>query len=302
MVTVSYRLGLLGYLNPDAPAPQNLGLRDQILALRWVRQNIAAFGGDPSQVTVFGQSAGGDSVLSLMLCPAADGLFTRAIMQSAPLGVRDGREPMTAAMRAAVADALGDVAPTDATVAQLLDAQVTAAAAATVFPTGGMAYGPIIGLDPLPAAADVGERLARAATDVELVIGYTRDDAAPFVVMAMGSPDPGATRPDPGAVAALTDRFFGDPADQFAATFRAIGGRVSTYRVDWAPPGAPLGACHCIELPLLFAGPAAWRSAPMLGPGTDPIDQDLARDMRAHWTGFARHGSAACEARHRVFA
>jgi para-nitrobenzyl esterase len=107
VVTVSYRLGIFGYLNPHPDGEENLGLRDQILALRWIRENIAAFGGDPSQVTIFGQSAGGDSVMSLILSVGTTGLFHRAILQSAPLGLRNGREAMTAAMRDAVAAALG---------------------------------------------------------------------------------------------------------------------------------------------------------------------------------------------------
>ena len=108
VVRVSYRLGVFGYLSPSGV--DNLGLRDQILALRWVHDNIGAFGGDPDRVTVFGQSAGADSVLSLMLCGQSTGLFQRAIMQSAPLGVREGRDAMTAAMRSAASATLEGVA------------------------------------------------------------------------------------------------------------------------------------------------------------------------------------------------
>jgi carboxylesterase type B len=153
VVRVSYRLGVLGDLSPSGV--DNLGLRDQILALQWVHENIGAFGGDPDRVTVFGQSAGADSVFSLVLCEQTTGLFQRAIMQSAPLGVRDGRDAMTAAMRsAASAAATGDV----------LDAQTAAAAAAARFGLiGRLPFGPIMGLDPLPAASDTDDRLAEAA-------------------------------------------------------------------------------------------------------------------------------------------
>jgi para-nitrobenzyl esterase len=77
VVTVSYRLGIFGYCTPLGVDDDNLGLRDQLLALRWVHDNIAAFGGDPQRVTLFGQSAGGDSVYSLLLSEAADGLCSR---------------------------------------------------------------------------------------------------------------------------------------------------------------------------------------------------------------------------------
>ncbi|GAB5901224.1 carboxylesterase family protein [Mycolicibacterium mageritense] len=106
VVSVSYRIGVFGYLSPEGVGDTNLGLRDQLLALTWVRDNIHAFGGDPHRVTAFGQSAGADSVWALMLSPAADGLFHRAILQSAPLGVRTDRAPMTAAMRERLTEVL----------------------------------------------------------------------------------------------------------------------------------------------------------------------------------------------------
>jgi para-nitrobenzyl esterase len=282
VVRVSYRLGVLGYLSPSGV--DNLGLRDQILALRWVHDNIGVFGGDPDRVTVFGQSAGADSVLSLMLCEQTTGLFQRAIMQSAPLGVRDGRDAMTAAMRSAA-----DAAPTG----ELLDAQTAAAAAAAPYGLiGRLPFGPITGLDPLPPASDADDRLADAARRVELLVGYTRNDGAPFVAM-----DPRIARlkrfGPVGAVikrttsAALTRQVFGMPARRLAKTWRGRGGRSATYRVDWSPPGAPLGACHCIELPLLFDAPA-WADAPMLGGGR--VDDRVAETMRRNWSGFAHHG------------
>lgn len=91
-VSFNYRLGPLGYLDfsrystPGHPFASNLGLRDQVALLRWVRDNIAAFGGDPGNVTVFGASAGGNAVTTLMATPAARGLFARAIAQSPPSG------------------------------------------------------------------------------------------------------------------------------------------------------------------------------------------------------------------------
>ncbi|WP_370530402.1 carboxylesterase family protein [Streptomyces sp. WP-1] len=87
VVSVSYRLGVLGYLRAPGVAPGNLGLLDQIAALEWVRDNIAAFGGDPGRVTVSGQSAGAHSVAALLGIDRARPLFTRAILQSAPLGL-----------------------------------------------------------------------------------------------------------------------------------------------------------------------------------------------------------------------
>ena len=287
VVRVSYRLGVLGYLSPTGV--DNLGLLDQILALEWVRANIDAFGGDPDQLTIFGQSAGADSVFSLMLCKQTAGLFGRAIMQSAPLGIRKGRDAMTAAMRSAA-----NAVSTD----QLMDTQTAAAAAAARFGlVGGMPFGPIMGLDPLPDESQAGDRLAEAARRVELLVGYTRNDGAPFVAMdprvvRMQRFGPLGSAFERVAATAMTRKVFGEPARRLAKSWRAYGGRAATFRVDWSPPDAPLGACHCIELPLLF-DTQEWADAPMLGGG--PVDHRLAETMLRTWSGFAHHGVSALD-------
>ena len=305
VVNVSYRLGIFGYLTPEQAGDEsNLGLRDQITALRWVRQNISAFGGDPENVTVFGQSAGGDSVQSLLLSEDTDGLFRRAIMQSAPVGLREGREKMTAAMRKAVTEAL-DTNPHDAEVDQLLAVQTAAATAAGRFGLpGGMPFSPILGRAPLPTAAQVTDRIAQVAPRVELLIGYTKNDGSPFVAMnkraaALGRLPLGGR----AAISALnhqaTKRVFADPAQALARTWNSSGGKAATYRFDWAPENAPLGAAHCIELPLLFGTPAAWSDAPMLA--DQQADPKLAVEVRRCWTGFAHRGIDALPSRSLLF-
>lgn len=292
VVRVTYRLGIFGYLNPSADGDQNLGLRDQIVALRWVRQHIAAFGGDPSRVTIFGQSAGGDSVFNLILSAETTGLFHHAILQSAPLGLRSGRAPMTAAMRHAAADALGGVTPAEASVENLLAAQTAAAATAQRFGLrGGLPFAPIEGQDPLPTTADARRRITERASEVDILVGYTRNDAAPFLAMNPRTrrlQRLGLTRP---AGAVMTRRIFGAPALRLASTWTASGGNAATYRVDWSPPGASLGACHCIELPLLFSSPQ-WADAPMLGSTPNPVDANLGRRVRGYWAAFAHNGVA----------
>ncbi len=118
VVGVNYRLGVAGFpVLPDAPT--NLGIRDQILALQWVQENIAAFGGDPGNVTIFGESAGGMSVATLVAAPPARGLFRRAIVQSgsgAAVGDPDDLRRVTEAIAAkagvpVTAAALGEVDP-----------------------------------------------------------------------------------------------------------------------------------------------------------------------------------------------
>lgn len=295
VVNVSYRLGIFGYLAPPGVGADNLGLRDQILALRWVRDNIAAFGGDAANVTAFGQSAGAHSVMSLMLCEEAAGLFHRAILQSAPLELDLGRDDMAHAMGAAMAGSLAGADPAETSVEKLLAAEAAAVAAAQGFGLlGGLAFAPRLGRGPLPAPGDVPEAIAAAAGRIELLIGYTKDDAAPFVAM-----DPRVARlnrvPALGRLAvragskAVTKQVFSGPAERLAQAWRSHGGRVGTYRFDWTPAGAPLGACHCMELPFLFGSPQSWADAPMLGPQR-AIDNQLSAEMRTRWTQFAHRG------------
>ncbi|WP_196777612.1 carboxylesterase family protein [Lentzea aerocolonigenes] len=261
VVSVSYRLGIFGYLH------DNLGLQDQIVALRWVRDNIAAFGGDPANVTAFGQSAGADSVYALMLS-TDEPLFHRAIMQSAPLGARGPeRAAMTEALRAFVT--VDASTPADEVLAVQ---QQVPAMAAQFAPAGGMPFGPVLG--------DVD--LTSAASRIELLIGHTADDGSPYV----------ADQPDAWEV--VTELVFAGPARQFAADWTAAGGQAATFNFKWRPEGAPLGACHCIELPFLF-DPDGWTGAGMLaGQEPDPV---LAKTMRGLWAGFARNGMDALPSR-----
>ncbi|BCI80097.1 carboxylesterase family protein [Mycobacterium sp. SMC-18] len=307
VVTVTYRLGIFGYLNIHDPATQNLGLRDQICALQWVRDNISAFGGDPQRVTVFGQSAGGDSVMSLMLCPETAGLFTRAILQSAPLGLPRERSAMAAAMRKAALVSLAGVPAMEADIEQLLAAQVAALTAAQPFGrVAMMAYAPILGHAPLVSAEQFESQIADAARRVEILVGYTRDDGRPFVSMDPRGEHVQRLGPLGAALTTLIGRNmtraeFGRPAIDLARSWERAGGHAATFRVDWAPPRAPLGACHCIELPLLLGAVGAWTDAPMLGPEPRTVDENLGREMRSVWAGFAYDHVAARGQRQLIF-
>lgn len=301
VVTVTYRLGVFGYLNLLDPGCDSLGLRDQICALRWVQDHIEAFGGDPDRVTLFGQSAGGDAIMALMLCPDAAGLFGRAILHSAPLGLDGSRTAMAAAMRDAALAALAGTPPTEATIDQLLVAQTAAGGAAQRFGRLGlMPFAPLAGRAPLPTADQAADRKRDAMSRVEILVGYTRHDAGPFVAL-----NPKAVRArrlgalggvlTAAATRDLTRRLFGGPALALAAAWTAAGGRARTFRVDWSPPGGRLGACHCIDLPLLFGPATRWADASMLGPAPEALGDEPGREMRRLWSAFARDGVAALD-------
>ncbi|MFI5538859.1 carboxylesterase family protein [Nocardia sp. NPDC051900] len=248
VVTVNYRLGALGYLYlaPEY-GPPNVGLLDQVAALRWVRENIAAFGGDPRRVTLAGQSAGALSALALLRHPAGVGLFRQVILQSTPTGTRPYAPAAAAGIGRQFLEVLG-LHPEKAdrlravSIGRLLSAQ------------GELARRRAVPLDVTPpfqlvAAGGVSADLVGGLPhDLPMLVGTTRDEARAFF---------------PDGPAELTERFFGLDGLPTRSAF--------AFRFDWSPPGSLFRACHCIDLPFVFGRLEAWRTAPMLA-GADPAD------------------------------
>ncbi|WP_394841092.1 carboxylesterase family protein [Pendulispora brunnea] len=191
VVTFNYRLGLLGFLahpalTKESPhhASGNYGLLDQIEALRWVQRNIAAFGGDPSRVTIFGHSAGGDSVLMLAASPEARGLFQRAIAQSSSLG--ESQSLATAEKDGvAIAESLGATSSDPLRALRAAPVERLLAAQSGVEPA---TEGWIIP-KPIPVA------IAEGATDgVPLIIGATAKEWSIFAIHSPPAKDRAAYR------------------------------------------------------------------------------------------------------------
>ncbi|MFD0687690.1 carboxylesterase/lipase family protein [Actinomadura fibrosa] len=307
VVTASYRLGALGFLRLPGVSEGNLGLRDQLAALEWVRDGIAAFGGDPGAVTVAGQSAGAFSIMALLSTGRARGLFHRAILQSNPGGMIP-TAPADAERTGALYRELLGADPRTAPVGALLAAQGELARR-TVRPLDAVppfqlvADGSLVADDPVTAAG------RRGADGVDVLLGTNRDEAAAFFagddrIAALdrdalaaaatrwfGAPDRAlAPRPVPElAVELATDHLFREPADRLSALLAEHGDPPWTYRFDWQPPGSPFGACHCVELPFVFGDPEPWRDAPMLGGAPPP--PSLVTEMQDAWTGFVHKGT-----------
>lgn len=293
-VGINYRLGALGYLKLPGVAPGNLGLLDQVAALRWIRENIAAFGGDPDQVTVFGQSAGAHSIACLMAVPAARGLFRRAILQSAPLGLKIATPARAARVARHFTTALR-TDPRTAPVEDILAAQD--AAILRVSGPGGLAsppFCPTAGTAPLPGAHRWSAEAARAGVDV--MVGTTRAEMNGFLngkpVSERIERVPVVGRHGLEAIKRLATRWvFETPSRRFADTLARSGRQVFTYRFDWAAAESIFGACHCVEIPFLLGEREAWAAAPMLkGADWDAIEA-IGRPLRQAWISFARNGS-----------
>lgn len=294
VVAVTYRLGVLGYLRIGGTTPANLGLLDQIQALRWVRANIEAFGGDPDRVTLFGQSAGGDAVAHLMISQGAEGLFRRAVIQSAPLGILTGRSRMSEAMTQAV----GVPAP-ETPAAKLIALEEKAGAAAKRFGLpSAMPFGVQYGHAPLPAESLRTRAWREAAPRVDVLIGATSQETGLFAeflpsirrMSALPLVGPTLRRL---LVWVTTYRIYTGPTKRFARHHRRSGGKATRYTVTWQPEGSPFGAAHIVDLPLLLGTRRAWENTKLVG-RTSWSDLDRrGRAVRQLWADFARTGSVS---------
>ncbi|MBV9777243.1 MAG: carboxylesterase family protein, partial [Acetobacteraceae bacterium] len=322
VVGVNYRLGPLGFLHLPGLGDGLMGLRDMGMALRFVAEHIAAFGGDPANVTVMGQSAGGNAILRLLAWPETAGLFRRAIVQSAP--PRPGPGPEEATARARRLMALLGIDPDAraaaerlraAPAAALVDLQMRIARERARFADIEPAFPPLADqAGSLEAFSSiVASGIARRGVD--LLCGHTREEMHAFFVAdaAMAAPEPakvaerfaalagsaqaieGYRRRRPGGSVRdalgdlVTEHRFRRPLlallDRVAATERPA----FLYRFDWAPAGSPWRACHCIELPFVFGTWRAWRP-PMVAGGDDEQMRALSETMTRMWAAFARTG------------
>jgi para-nitrobenzyl esterase len=324
LVSVTYRLGVEGFL-PLAGGATNIGLRDQLAALAWVRDNVAAFGGDPGQVTVFGESAGAMSLGCLLGSPLSKGLFQRAIVQSG--GAEMVRSaPLAARFAANLAAQLG-VAPEAAALRELTYETTLAAQEAVSDPAlrgdlrepdgidpgfGLGGFTPVLGDDVLPRHP-LQAIAAGAAADVDLIVGSNHDEMNLYYVptgvgdvvtaeqvhamLAAVHPrsDELLAGSDPTPGAALTrvmnDLVFQGPTRRLAEAHAGTGtGRTYLYDFAWhsSACGGRLGACHGLELPFVFDTLAAATGPEgMLGDGGP---QALVDELCGAWTAFARSG------------
>ncbi|HEY2224732.1 carboxylesterase family protein [Actinomycetospora sp.] len=297
-VSVGYRLGILGWLRAPGLSPGNLGLLDLAAALRWIRDHVAAFGGDAAAVTLMGESAGAHAIACLMSVPGYRPLFSRVILQSGQLGLGLGTERSAARVAGFVDDALRECAGPDADprtvdVGTLLRAQkrtmVRHAGPGGV--NSAPAFAPVAGVAPLVGVPAGDPWVAAAHSGHPMIVGATADEANTFIRIA-----PSLRRLGEGPLARLvalgsrvaTRRVFTAPADRLATRAAAAGTTVSTYRFAWHAPEGGLGACHAIDLPFVFGNRAAWERAPMLaGASWDDDVEPVSRALRRWWLAFA---------------
>ena len=291
VVTLNYRLGALGFaristhLDPGLAGSGNNGILDQIEALRWVRDNISAFGGDPGNVTIFGESAGGGSIGALLGAPDADGLYHKAIIQSGPVAIAPAYKPellTDALLEALGAPAGGLAAFRQADPAQLVEAQTAIGALDrfgrdrdhAVDGSGGGLRPSVDGV--VVHASPIEVVTARADENVPLLIGTNLDEGTLFSLLlptdvtddelvaafpesvtdrqAIADGYAGRTTGRRLIVDLMTDTVFLVPSLRLADAQAATGAPVWTYLFTWPTPvfGGLLGATHALELPFVW--------------------------------------------------
>ncbi|GAB2887739.1 carboxylesterase/lipase family protein [Paralcaligenes ginsengisoli] len=321
-VGINYRLGALGFLYLPGLSDGNLGLKDQLLALQWVKDNIEDFGGDPDNITLVGQSAGGASIAALLTKPGLDGLFKRAVLQSASLG-RLFSPPEAAEKTAHSFLKILGINPQEAhklkqlPVAQLLAAQQSLGIAEhklaqTKPPFWLVRDGEFIASELLDSL-DAGRSL-----NVDLLIGTTREEMAAFyhfdakiqsadnrivddlfhaefgdnAAHYLNSYRQRRAKQTPAALLGdlYTDKVFRRDSLLLAERFSQKGLASYVYEFDWQSPNK-LEACHCLEIPFVFKNLEHWVGSPML----EGLDREefhgLSSSMQKAWVAFAHCGN-----------
>jgi para-nitrobenzyl esterase len=319
VVTLNYRVGALGFLHTGAPGAANLGLQDQVAALRFVQAAITAFGGDPRQATLFGESAGAGSITCLLAMPVARGRFQRAIVQSAaPEGQLSADE---AAERARIlVEKLGGTAP-DLDWLRSLPAEAILAAQADCAEPGprriGMFFAPVVDGEVLPSAP-LAALAQGAAREIDLIVGTTADEmrlftlvpgfgeipeaALPHVVATRlpGPPESALARaekllalyadaktPAERFFAVETDASLFVPSTRLAEAQARHQPRTFMYRFSWRSP-LGLGACHALDVPFALGTHALPGLREFAGSG--PAAERVAAATMDAWLAFAKSG------------
>jgi len=290
VVTVSYRLGLFGFLGGDE-RPPNLGLLDIIEALKWIKAYIAEFGGDPENITLLGQSSGGDAIAHLMISEGVDGLFKRVIIQSAPLGLRHKRQKMSAEFLKKTENLKDE---TD--VFKMMDEYRKYAPSIIKYGLkAAMPFGIQYGFPPVCKEEESVEKWKVNAQKYDVLIGLNNDETAFYLKTSDAlnkyfGKGLGLKIMDK-TVQKTTELIYGTPAKIFAENYAKAGGNVYLFRIHSRSEDSPIGAPHCIDLPLIFGNETAWKSSEMVKDIPWKYINENGRKLRMLWTEFARNGS-----------
>lgn len=306
VVTVNYRLGILGHLVTSTPDEDgNRPLADLLLALRWIRDNVAAFGGDPASVTLSGQSAGAVYTQILSALPSAKGLFRRACLMSAAYPRLPGQdEAAVFGQKAAIALPDG---PLDSSVEEMLSAQALTVQT-PVLETISLGFTPVRS-GSVPDWWFDAENFAVSAHVSEVLVTHTKDEAGVFffasplhtavsrddadeIARRLGRDDliDSARTPYQKLVQAVSWDFFVRPAIETVESLRRRGIPAELLVFGEDSPLEGVGSGHCFDLAFLFGERSAWSDAPMLRGINDTKFDAMGRVWRRKIASFVRNG------------
>lgn len=295
VVNVSYRLGLFGFLGGDETRPPNLGLFDIIEALRWIKNYISDFGGDPENITLLGQSSGGDAIAHLMISDGVENLFQRVIIQSAPLGLRHKRQKMSAEFLKKT-ESLKD----EPDIYKMMDEYGKYVPSVIKYGLkAAMPFGTQYGFPPLCTENETLEKWKSGAGKYDVLIGLNNDETAFYLKTSEAlnkyfGKGFGLKILDK-TVQKTTEFIYGKPAEHFAEDFARAGGNVYLFRIHSKLQENQIGAAHCIDLPLIFGNESAWKPAELLKDVSWEYIHENGKKIRSLWAEFARTGHISDE-------
>lgn len=285
VVNLNFRLGPLGFLYYPGVIEENLSIEDQMMALHWIQDNIAAFGGDPGKVTLFGQSAGGNAIAHILSRPDSDGLFQQIILESASLGRGNHTRADASEIGTEVLKKLAIEPGTGALEALQKKSVSEIFEAVEAVPQGlrekhqGMIFKPIMDEWHTPEQTVHAAAQRAKSRKVRILMGFTREEMLAFI--------PGRDEKSLAVAEAMLQTRYVSPGDNMALEAAAGGCTVYRYRFDWKAAKSSFGACHCLELPFLFGNLESW-NAPMLD-GMEPYEgRCLTETMQGLWGRFVR--------------
>lgn len=289
VVNLTFRLGFLGYLGQTWGFPANLGLLDQIEAFKWIQRNIEAFGGDKHNVTAFGQSAGADVIVQMMISEGTDGLFHRAIIQSAPLGLTYKRAEINKTMQEACESLKPD--------SSLEEIQAVQGRFLKGIKGIDMPFGSQHGHYPLPPESEIDRCWKKAAQKYDILIGNCARELAIFAIInpvlywLMKLPLISYLS-EIFVIKRTSDWMYANAIDVFAARHREGGGHGYRYVFNSESDDNMFRATHCSELPYLFTHSPAWKGHRISSGIPWSTLESRGVKVRAIWAEFAAHGTA----------
>ncbi|WBV61840.1 carboxylesterase family protein [Chryseobacterium camelliae] len=287
VVAVSYRLGLLGFLGGDEKRPPNLGLFDMIEALKWIKNNMGSFGGDPENITVFGQSSGGDAIAHLMISEGVENLFQRAIIQSAPLGFRNKRSRMSREFFQKTEFLKNEADPLKMTegYSEFLPSLMKYGLKTS------MPFCTQYGYSPLCSEEESLSKWKENAKKYDVLIGLNNDETAFYVKTAEeGLYTYLHEKILDVIVRKTTESIYEKPANIFARNYAQGGGNIYQFKIHSKLKNNYIGASHCIDLPLIFENETAWKTSQLLKDLPWEYIQENGKKLRSLWAEFARTG------------